>query len=59
MVNYVIGLDWINAEHGWAYCQLPINAEEAPALGMLSVTDQEPSIIREALTVCSIMRIRT
>jgi hypothetical protein len=23
MADYVLGLDWLNVEHGWACCQLP------------------------------------
>jgi predicted RNase H-like nuclease len=51
MPEYVLGLDWINAERGWACCRLSVDPEAAPALGLLSLADQESDLVRHAARV--------
>lgn len=51
MSSYVLGLDWINTDRGWAYCSLPTDSNAAPALGVLPLASQESAIVREALRV--------
>jgi predicted RNase H-like nuclease len=51
MTDYVLGLDWIDVEHGWACCQLATGSEAVPALDVLPLKDQDSDRVRQAAKV--------